>query len=291
MAKLLKPLVVIVLVLAVVAVCIQGFVLFPKRTLIKDRTQKLEDGITRVVNTLKGEASLLTDEEKSQVRFSANNLKAGTTEELPRLDSELNLANTLASAVLTGWQNTQTDLENTRQDLENTRADLERTRGELEDARTQIVQLNDTIRSKDAELVEKSNLIAGLEDEKASLETQIAELNDRIGGLEDQVAQLEEENVMLENQLAKYEQAEAGTITMKLGTTASIIYANADWNFVIIDIGSIAGAQPSAEMIVHRNDNMVGKIRLSAVRDNVSIAEVLPEFQKDAIKEGDDVLF
>ena len=291
MAKLLKPLVVIVLVLAVAAVCIQGFVLFPKRTLIKDRTQKLEGGITRVVNTLKGEASLLTEEEKSQVRFSANNLKAGTPEELPRLDSELNLANTLATAVLTGWQHTQTDLENTRQDLENTKADLERTRGELEDARTQIVQLNDTIRSKDAELVEKSNLIAGLEDEKASLESQIAELNDRIGGLEDQVAQLEEENVMLENQLAKYEQAEAGTITMKPGTTASIIYANADWNFVIIDIGSIAGAQPSAEMIVHRNDNMVGKIRLSAVRDNVSIAEVLPEFQKDAIKEGDDVLF
>ncbi len=291
MAKLLKPLVVIVLVLAVAAVCIQGFVLFPKRTLIKDRTQKLEGGITRVVNTLKGEASLLTEEEKSQVRFSANNLKAGTPEELPRLDSELNLANTLATAVLTGWQHTQTDLENTRQDLENTKAELERTRGELEDARTQIVQLNDTIRSKDAELVEKSNLIAGLEDEKASLESQIAELNDRIGGLEDQVAQLEEENVMLENQLAKYEQAEAGTITMKPGTTASIIYANADWNFVIIDIGTIAGAQPSAEMIVHRNDNMVGKIRLSAVRDNVSIAEVLPEFQKDAIKEGDDVLF
>ncbi|MDD2240781.1 MAG: hypothetical protein PHI93_09005 [Kiritimatiellae bacterium] len=291
MAKLLKPLVVIVLVLAIVAICIQGFVLFPKRNLIKDRTQKLETGIHTVVATLKGEQSLLSDEEKAQVRFNVNNLKAGTIEELPRLDRELTLANSLAGIVLTGWQNTQTDLENTRQDLENTRADLERTRGELEDARTQIVQLNDTIRSKDAELVEKSNVIAGLEDEKTSLEMQVADLNDQIGGLEDQVAQLEEENGMLENQLAKYEQEMAGTITMKPGTTANIVYANADWNFVIIDIGSIAGAQPNAEMIIHRNDNMVGKIRLSAVRDNISIAEVLPEFQKETIKEGDDVLF
>lgn len=291
MAKLLKPLVVIVLVLAIVAICIQAFVLFPKRNLIKERTQKLENGIATVVATLKGDQSLLSDEEKAQVRFNVNNLKAGTIEELPRLDSELNLANILARTVLTGWQNTQIDLENTRQDLENTRAELERTRGELEDARTQIVQLNDTIRSKDAELVEKGNVIAGLEDEKASLEMQLAELNDRIGGLEDQVAQLEEENGMLENQLAKYERETAGTITMKPGTTASIIYANADWNFVIIDIGSIAGAQPNAEMIIHRNDNMVGKIRLSAVRDNISIAEVLPEFQKETIKEGDHVLF
>ena len=291
MAKLLKPLVVIVLVLAIVAICIQAFVLFPKRNLIKERTQKLENGIARVVDTLKGAQSLLSDEEKAQVRFSVNNLKAGTLEELPRLDTELNLANILARAVLTGWQNTQTDLENTRQDLENTRAELERTRGELEDARTQIVQLNDTIRSKDAELIEKGNVIAGLEDEKTLLETQVAELNDKIGGLEDQVAQLEETNGMLENQLAKYEQLEAGTITMKPGTTASIVYANADWNFVVIDIGSVAGAQPSAEMIIHRNDNMIGKIRLSAVRDYISIAEVLPEFQKETIKEGDNVLY
>lgn len=291
MAKLLKPLVVIVLVLAIVAICIQAFVLFPKRKLIKERTQKLENGIATVVATLKGDQSLLSDEEKSQVRFSVNNLKAGTLEELPRLDTELNLANILARAVLTGWQNTQTDLENTRQDLENTRAELERTRGELEDARTQIVQLNDTIRSKDAELIEKGNVIAGLEDEKTLLETQVAELNDKIGGLEDQVAQLEETNGMLENQLAKYEQLEAGTITMKPGTTASIVYANADWNFVVIDIGSVAGAQPSAEMIIHRNDNMIGKIRLSAVRDYISIAEVLPEFQKETIKEGDNVLY
>ena len=291
MAKLLKPLVVIVLVLAIVAICIQAFVLFPKRNLIKERTQKLENGIATVVATLKGDQSLLSPETKGQIRFSVNNLKAGTLEELTRLDTELNLASNLATVVLTGWQNTQTDLENTRQDLENTRAELERTRGELEDARTQIVQLNDTIRSKDAELIEKGNVIAGLEDEKAALETQVAELNEKIGGLEDQVAQLEEENGMLENQLAKYERETAGTITMKTGTTASIVYANADWNFVIIDIGSIAGAQPNAEMIIHRNDNMIGKIRLSAVRDNISIAEVLPEFQKETIKEGDNVLF
>ncbi|NLB65736.1 MAG: hypothetical protein GX803_04620 [Lentisphaerae bacterium] len=291
MAKILKPLVVIVLILAIVAICIQAFALFPKRTLIKERTQKLENGVARVVNTLKGDTSLLTDEEKAQVRFNANNLKAGSTDQLPQLDTELNLANALAALVLTGWQNTQTDLENTREDLENTKNELERTRSELDDAKTEIVQLNDIIRSKDAEIVEKSNRIAELEEEKDDLQMQLTELNDRLGDLEDQVAQLEEEKGMLEYQLAKYERELSGTFTMKPGTTAKIVFANADWNFVIIDIGSIAGAQPNAEMIVHRKDDMVGKIRLSAVRDNISIGEVLPEYQKDAIKEGDDVLF
>ena len=290
MAKLLKPLVVIVLLLAIAALCIQALVLFPKRTLIKERTQKLEGGLGRVVATLKGDTSLLSDEEKAQIRFNPANLKIAAKEEMPRLDGELNLANTVANTVLTGWQNTQTDLENTRQDLENTRAELESTKAQLEDARTQIVQLNETIRSKDEELVEKTRQIGTLEDEKASLETQLEDLNTRLGELQDQLAQLEEEKNMLDLLLKKCE-GERGDITMEPGTSGKIVYANSDWNFVVIDIGSAIGAQATAEMIVHRGDNMIGKIRISAVRENVSIAEVLPEYQKDTIKEGDHVLF
>ena len=50
MAKLLKPLVVIVLLLGIAALCIQAIVLFPKRTLIKERTQRLEGGVERLVD-------------------------------------------------------------------------------------------------------------------------------------------------------------------------------------------------------------------------------------------------
>ena len=270
MAKLLKPLVVIVLLVSIAALVIQAAVLFPKRTLIKERTQKLEGGLDRVVATLKGPQSLLTDEIKAQSGFSAKNLVIGDKIDLPRLDSELNKANQVANAVLQGWQFTQTDLENTRQDLENTRAELESTKAQLEDARTQIVQLNETIRGKDQELLEKSNVIAGLQD---------------------QVAQLEEDKSVLEVQLEKCDKELHKEITMKPGTTGTIVYANKDWNFVVIDIGSNDGVQSTAEMIIHREDNMIGKIRLSAVRDNVTIAEVLPAYQKATVKEGDDVLY
>lgn len=292
MAKLLKPLVVIVLLLGIAALCIQAIVLFPKRTLIKERTQRLEGGVGRIVSTLKGQQSLLSDEAKNAAQFNSGNLKIGVKEDLPRLDGELNKANQVANIVLQGWNDTQVDLENTRQDLENTRAELENTKAQLEDARTQIVQLNEVIRSKDAELVEKSNVIASLEDEKSSLTAQVAELTAQVATLQDQVAGLEEERNSLDGQLKKCEGAlNPGNITMKEGTMAKIVYANADWNFVIIDIGSADGAQAGANMIVHRGDTMIGKIQLSAVRENVTIAEVLSDFQKDTVKEGDNVLF
>lgn len=292
MAKLLKPLIVIVLLVSLAAIVIQAAFLYPKRTLIKERTQKLENGVDQVVRTLKGPESLLSDEAKASAQFNVANLKIGDKMNLPMLDSELNRANAVAKAVLQGWNDTKVDLENTRQDLENTRAELESTKAQLEDARTQIVQLNETIRTKDQELEEKSNVIAGLEDEKSTLTAQVADLTAQLATLQDQVAQLEEDKGMLESQLAKCEGAlNPGNITMKQGTSGKIVYANAEWNFVVIDVGSVAGAQPTAEMIVHRGDSMVGKIRISAVRDNVSIAEVISDFQKDVVKEGDDVLF
>ena len=291
MAKLLKPLVVIVLLVSIAALVIQAAFLFPKRTLIKERTQKLENGLDRLVGTLKGPQSLLSEEVKTQSAFKASNLQIGNKVDLPRLDSELNKAAQIANAVLEGWQFTQTDLENTRQDLENTRAELESTKTQLEDARTQIVQLNETIRAKDQELVEKSNLIAGLEDEKSSLTAQVADLTAQIAGLQDQVAQLEEDKSVLETQLEKCDKELHKEITMKPGTTGTIVYANKDWNFVVIDVGSNDGIQATAEMIIHRGEDMVGKIKISAVRDNVSIAEVLPEYQKSTVKEGDHVLY
>jgi len=288
MAKLLKPLVVIVLLLGIAALCIQAIVLFPKRTLIKDRTQKLENGMGTVVTTLKGS---LPEETQNALPFSVSRLKIGVKEDLPVLSRELDKAHLVAKAVLQGWDDTKTDLENTRQDLENTRAELENTKASLEDARTEIVQLNDTIRIKNEELDEKSNLIATLEDEKADLEVQVTDLTTQVETLQDDLATMEEEKNAIQLQLEKCNKDLYKNITMIPGTTAKIVYANADWNFVIIDIGSDQGAQTTAEMIIYRDEDMIGKIRISAVRDNVSIAEVISDFQQDTIKEGDHVLY
>ena len=251
MSKLLKPLVLIVLIAAIAAVIIQAAVLFPKRTLIKERTQKLEAGIARVVGTLKGS---LDEETQKSITFNANRLKIDDKANLPQIDGELNKANSAATAVLQGWEDTKTDLENTRQDLENTRAELERTKADLEDARNTIVQLNETIRSKDAEIMEKDNRIAGLEEELTTQQAQITDLNDQIASMQDQVAQLEDDNAMLDAQLRKCDQENAPLSSMKEGTTGKLLYVNADWNFGVINVGTSQNAQPGAIMIVHHND-------------------------------------
>ena len=289
MAKLLKPLVVIVLLVAIAAVVIQGVVLFPKRTLIKERTQKLEGGLEQVVTTLKNG---LDEDVRGTVKFKKANLSVDSMENIAAIDKEINNADAAAKAVLEGWENTKTELETTRQDLENTRAELQRTQNELDNAKNEIVQLHETIQAKDAEIAEQKSQIASLEEEKSSLEIQVDDLNAQIASLQDQIATLEEEKAMLESQLAKCDaEINAGNTNMKLGTKGKLVYVNPEWNFGVIDIGLADGSQAGGEMMVRRGDELLGRIRISAVKDSISIVEILPEYQEQAIKEGDDVLF
>lgn len=289
MAKLLKPLVVIVLLVAIAAVVIQGVVLFPKRTLIKERTQKLEGGLEQVVTTLKNG---LDEEMRGEVKFRKSNLAVDSMENIGAIDREIGNADGAAKTVLAGWENTKSELESTRQDLENTRAELERTKNELEMAKSEIVQLHETIHQKDAEIADQKSQIASLEEEKSSLEIQVEDLNAQIASMQDQIATLEEEKAMLDEQLAKCDaEANAGNTNMKQGTKGKLAYVNPDWNFGVIDIGLSAGAQAGAEMMVRRGDQLLGRVRISAVKNEISIVEILPDYQEDAIKEGDDVLF
>lgn len=289
MAKLLKPLVVIVLLVAIAAVVIQGVVLFPKRTLIKERTQKLEGGLEQVVTTLKNG---LDEDMRGEVKFRKSNLAVDSMENIGAIDKEIGNADNAAKAVLAGWENTKSELETTRQDLENTRAELQRTQNELEMAKNEIVQLHETIHQKDSEIAEQKSQIAELEEEKSSLQIQVDDLNAQIASMQDQIANLEEEKAMLDAQLAKCDaEANAGNTNMKQGTKGKLAYVNPDWNFGVIDIGLTDGAQAGAEMMVRRGDKLLGRVRISAVKDAISIVEILPDYQEDAIKEGDDVLF
>ena len=289
MAKLLKPLVVIVLLVAIAAVVIQAVVLFPKRTLIKERTQKLEGGMEQVVTTLKNG---LDEEMRGQVRFKKAGLVVDKMDDIGNIDTQIGYADGTAKMVLAGWDATKQELEVTTQELESTKAELQRTQNELENAKNEIVQLHETIQAKDAELAEKKTQIAELEEEKGSLEIQVADLNDQIASMQDQIATLEEEKAMLEAQLAKCDaEVNAGNTNMKLGTKGKLVYVNPDWNFGVIDIGVAEGSQAGGEMMVRRGDQMLGRIRISAVKDAISIVEILPDYQMDTIKEGDDVLF
>ncbi|MBP1590067.1 MAG: hypothetical protein ILO10_07735 [Kiritimatiellae bacterium] len=290
MAKLLKPLVILVLLVAIAAACIQFFVLFPQRQLIKERTLRLETGIAKVSDTLKG-APLLSDEDRAGMNFSKSALAVDNIEGISAVDNQCKRVDVAANRVLECWQATQDELEQTQQDLANTRAELDVTKQNLADARAEIESLNQTVAEKQREIVELNGQIDMLNEEKAGLEQQLADKDDEISKLEGEKASLEDDKAMLEAQLEKCSVTLDTSRTLPPGTRGTLISLNDEWQFGIIDLGSNQAAVLGAELMVHRGDNFLGKVRIVAVRDDVSVVEFLPGTDISAIKEGDDVLF
>lgn len=290
MAKLLKPFVVLVLLAAIAAAVIQFVVLFPKRELIKERTLHLQDGVAKIADTLKN-APLLPDEDKDGFKFSKSAMAIDDVTKIGTVDAQCNRVNSLADRVLACWQDTKDELDRTKEDLANTRRELEMTKQQLADAREEIERLNGVVAEKQREISDLNGQIDVLNEEKAGLEAQIADKEDEIAQLQSDKASLEDDKAMLEAQLEKCSSTLDTSKSLPPGTQGTIVALNKEWQYAVIDLGSNQAAVLGAELMVHRGDAYMGKVRIVAVRDDVSIVEFVAGTDFSAIKEGDDVLF
>jgi hypothetical protein len=73
------------------------------------------------------------------------------------------------------------------------------------------------------------------------------------------------------------------------GISGKITFVDHTWNFVILNVGIDAGVVPNGELIVYRGRNFLGKVRVTKVDSNDSVAEILPDTKGD-IQVGDSVL-
>jgi myosin heavy subunit len=276
MAKLLKPMVFVLLILSI-ASFVLGYMIFSEREIIKGRTQRLEQAAGDVASSLQH-----TDYDAAAVM------------DFERMDSALNALN--AHAAVT-WQ----DLMDTRQDLANTQLALEQTEAELADTQDQLQIANANINRLEGDLSERTAELAQANRDLDMARDDIAELEDDIEDLEVDIAELEEQNIELTDQVADQEAlieeyeaelfADVGTVTTPEGLSGSVMLVNRDWNFVILDIGRDQGLMLNTEMLVHRNEQLVGKVKISDLRPNVAIAEIMAGWSQMPLREGDHVLF
>lgn len=276
MAKLLKPMVILLLVLSIAALVL-GVMLFSEREIIKQRTQTLENRVMDVAASLRYE------------EITAEQLM-----DPDRMDAALNRLNVHAGLTYQELQDTIQDLANTRLQLEETREELRVTQNRLEAAEEQIASLQDTLAERTAELARANQQIAQLERDKDALQGRIDELDLR-------VAQLEEENLELVDTIAEqqariedYERElfeDEASIGTPEGLSGRILVVMPEWNFVILDIGTEEGLSIHTEMLVHREDALVGRVRVSSVERELAIAEIMKDWETDQLREGDHVLF
>ena len=281
MAKALKVFVVLLLVLSIAALVL-GIQLFGKREILKGRTQKLEAPVTALATTL----NAAKDPFIKEAGVTLNSESLSTYE---NMDTELNRLRVLAENRYGELDNTYADLKRTSDELNVTKDELAQTKDQLERAQQQVVALNETVTQKNAEIARQGDQIGQLEQDKAGLQVQIDDLNTTVAKMEDEQQDLKDKITTLEQTVVELEglTGSGNVKALPKGLHGTVVVVNKDWNFVILDLGSNDGLVPNAEMLVHRGDKLIGKVLISGVTRDLSIADINAEWVQGQVKEGD----
>ncbi len=68
-----------------------------------------------------------------------------------------------------------------------------------------------------------------------------------------------------------------------------VLQVNRDWNFVILNLGE-QEVYEALPMLVARNDKFIGRVRITKVAKNISVAEIDADLARNVIQEGDLVI-
>jgi hypothetical protein len=66
-----------------------------------------------------------------------------------------------------------------------------------------------------------------------------------------------------------------------------VVAVDPKWDFVVVNVGSEHGALRNGEMLVHREGRLVGRVKLVSVESVTSIANIMPQWKKSDVLEGD----
>lgn len=210
----------------------------------------------------KGRAQEKTRADKSEREHTATKGKLATTEQsLAKTEEEL-----------TG---TKQQLATATDSLNKTKADLataveRRKTMEAEIAKWESLQMPpEKIRETIANLKKSQDSIAVLEVEKQILDRRVKELKNQLG------------IILGENYI----------VELPAGTKGHVVAVDPKWNFVILDLGADKGMLEGGELMVHRNSQLVGKVRIREVMKDRSVANLVPGWKLGDIEEGDHVLY
>lgn len=145
------------------------------------------------------------------------------------------------------------------------------------------------------ELTSREGSDQGVQQEIANLRKQVAEsraaLASAIGGASpEQVAAYEARIQDLEAQLTALRRGESTNLSFASvpgDLKGEVIEVGPKAAFVVLNIGTRHGAVTALEMVLRRGSQVLARIRLTDVRENYSVANVVPETGTGNLRPGD----
>lgn len=216
------------------------------------------------------EALLQNDDLQSRLK-DLQQTKTRVEQELAQIRQELTASQEeLARAV-----ETRTTLSRSVEDRER---EIARLTQDLSDARGQSKTASDQLTQLQSERDAMQQQLAELERAKDDLEAKVMEASD-------QRPTVELEKVLVSNSPESF----SGTgrpMPVSLAD-GQVVVVNREYDFIVMNMGKNHGLAVGQEFQVLRDSQVLGRVKVEKVYDELSAATILPESQKDNIREGD----
>ena len=219
----------------------------------------------------------------------------------------------------TDLANTQNTLSDAERELETAKKDQIAAQGKMADAQREANNAKTRLSKAESDLVDQRQRADGHEANANKLQAELVEsrkfsaswdLFQQANGTQAQISQklatftevnnqranfLAENTILLSQiekigvELSRY----TGTsvkVSLPQNLHGTVTAVDAQFDFVVLDIGESQGAREHGELIVSRGEKLIGKLRILDVKKDHSIANILPDWKQGEIQTGDLVI-
>lgn len=205
---------------------------------------------------------------------------------------------------------TKKTLEETKSELETAKGQIKDLDGKLSDANSKnsnltskVSELNSKISELDKSIADTKQQLSSVTDKLAKLESDLggktpADLKDAIAKAQKEVDRVTAEKKKVEDDLSgqKAEVARLNDLRersktgeMPPGINGKVLKVNQAWNFVVLNVGNLDGVVENGVLVVYRDKQFVGKVKVVSTEPHTCVADIIPEMTKAAVQEGDEV--
>ncbi len=205
--------------------------------------------------------------------------KAKVEAEITRTKGELSKAQEQLAKSVESQQTLSRSVEDREREISRLMKELDQTRTE---SKKTITDLSEMQSERDA----VKQQLADLEKAKGELETKVMELSSG------ERPTVELEKVLVTNGQAAKQGSGGGGVaaTAQAGApSGQVVVINREYDFIVMNLGKNNGLSVGQEFQVVRDHQVLGKVKVEKIYDELSAAAILPDSKKESIREGDTV--
>ncbi len=225
-------------------------------------------------------------------------------------ERQLSIAQGQNDELKTRLEQTQKAKVKTDEELAGLKKDLAKTQDDLAQATKAQETLAKSVQDREQEIGRITKDLEQFRTEKKGIEQQLSDMQTERDAIKQRLTDMEQAKGQLESkvmELSKGPTVELDKVVVTNGTDNSsetakplpvsastatalngqVVVVNREYDFVVMNLGKNQGLSVGQEFQIMRGNDVLGKVKVEKVYDQLSAAAILPESRKDSIREGD----